>query len=154
MLKKGNYYVRNKDLVPEIHKYKETGKISEELGSMIFKIAKNYANKGSFSRYTWKEDMIGEAVLTCVKYIHNFDPSKQKHPNPFAYITTICHNAFINFIRKQKRHSEIKDRCFKKVQVIENFTGYVVKGINYELIKPEVKIKKKKKLEESTKNDK
>ena len=146
--KKGNYYVNNKELLKEIVEYKETGVISEELGRMIFMIAKNYANKGSFSGYTWKEDMISEAMLTCIKYMHNFNPDKQKYPNPFAYITQICRNAFLNFIRKQKRHGEIKDRCFKHVNVIEGNAGWVIKAINYEIIRP-----KKEKKKEKKKND-
>jgi len=135
-MKKGsNHYVKNKDLLVEIDKYKTTGKISEELGRMITAIASNYSDKGSFSGYSWKRDMICDAVFTCVKYIHNFDPDKQKHPNPFAYITTICHNAFVNYIRKQNKHSKIKDICYNRVSVLIENDSYMEKGINYENLK-------------------
>ena len=118
--------------------YKETGVISEELGRMIWYIAKNYSKKGSFSGYTWREDMISEAILTCLKYMHNFDPTKQKYPNPFAYFTTIVHNAFVNYIRKQKKHSEIKDICYKRYQLFDSIgKKYHVetKAIDYQLLR-------------------
>jgi DNA-directed RNA polymerase specialized sigma24 family protein len=137
-MKEKKYYVRNKDLLPEIIDYKRTGVISEELGIMIMAIATNYSNKGSFSNYTWKDDMVMEAVYTTIRYMHNFDPKKGKYPNPFAYITTICHHAFINFIRKQKKHSKIKDILYKNYQTDENGPNYVftiIKGIDYSLLK-------------------
>ena len=148
---KERYYVRNKDLLPKVEEYKESGVISEELGKMVFQIATNYSNKGSFASYTWREDMIMEAVLTCFKYMHNFDPTKQKQPNPFAYFTTIIHNAFINYIRKQNKHSEIKDICYKRAFVLdEDLSGvhYTAKGIDYKMLRQfdgprKVKVKKK-----------
>lgn len=116
---------------------------------MIFKIAKNYASKGNFSGYTWKEDMRSEAVLTCLKYMHNFDPNKQKYPNPFAYFTTIIYHSFLNYIKKQKKHSEIKDICYKKIDLLSDDRNddynnyYLIKAINYELLRKLDKPKKK-----------
>lgn len=110
------YYVRNADLIPEVKSYSETGVMSEKLGRQLMLIAKNLSNKSNFINYTWKEDMCQEAVLTCCKYLKNFDMEKSN--NPFAYITTICNHAFVNYINKQKRHSEIKDKCFNHREVI------------------------------------
>ncbi len=130
-------YVTNKELLPEIIKFKETwceeekkGEPSEELGRMILLIATRYADKGNFTNYTWKDDMIGDAVLTCLKYIKNFNPEKSQ--NPFAYITTICRNAFINHIKKQHRHSEIKDVCYKRHEILFDGPVYLCKAINYQ----------------------
>ena len=105
-------YVDNKELLEEVRKYKETGKMSERLGGMILMIARNYATKGSYAGYTWVEDFIAEAALTCVRYLKSFDENKYAEPNPFAYITTICRNAFISYIREQKKHSEIKNEIY------------------------------------------
>lgn len=129
------YYVKNSELLPLISEFRDNGHMSEKLGELIMKIATNYANKGSFYAYTWKEDMVGEAVLTVVKYLHNFDPLKQQKPNPFAYITMIIHRSFLNYIRKQKKHSEIKDLCYKNAYKMDEETFYYVKGINYQVLK-------------------
>ena len=137
-MSKKKYYVKNKELLPEIMNYKDTGVISEELGRMIMAIATNYSNKSNFSNYTWKDDMVMEAVYTTIRYIHNFDPTKAKYPNPFAYITTICYHAFINFIRKQKKHSSIKDICYRNYKACQDGPNYMfttIKGIDYSLLK-------------------
>lgn len=142
------YYVKNKDLIPEIEKMSENdGQLSEELGRMVLLIAKNLSNKGNFINYTWKEDMIQEGVLTCCKYLRNFDLNKSK--NPFAYITTICTHAFVNYINRQKKHSDIKDRCFHNREfVVEDDTLTLSnKAIDYSVMSRETKKKKKKKAE-------
>ena len=127
---KSAFYLKNSDIILEMKMYKETGIVSENLGKMIVRIASNYSNIGSFSGYTWKEDMISEAVLTCLKYLHNFDIEKSN--NPFAYFTTISKHAFINYIMKQKKHSSIKDICVKKRGIFVGKTGYAESAIDYE----------------------
>ena len=113
----------------------------------ILEIATNYSNKGNFASYTWKEDMISEAVMTCLKYKHNFKPEKFEKPNPFAYFTTVIHNAFINYIRKQNKHSEIKDICYKKAHILdEDKFHFTAKAIDYrDLRKYDKPAKRKKK---------
>lgn len=140
------HYASNKSLLVEMQKYKNTckwdekgkfiegsGYISQELGFMIQSIATKYASKGNFSGYTWKDDMIGDAILTCIKYMHNFKPERSK--NPFAYFTQIIHNSFLNSIKKQKKHSKIKDSCYKRGHILNEGKQFSDKGINYELLK-------------------
>lgn len=136
---KSKYYVRNEDLLPHIYKYRETGVVSEELGKMLLMIADNFANKGSFRGYTWIEDMKQEAVFTCVRYIHNFNPMKYKRPNPFTYFTTIIQRSFLNYIRKQKKHSKIKDHCYNNYHLFNETSDECAfektKGIDYTILK-------------------
>lgn len=80
--------------------------ISPELGCMIYNISENLAKKGNFAGYTWKDDMIQDGCLACVLYLHNYN---KDYPNAFGYVTSICARAFINHIKKQKKHSIIKD---------------------------------------------
>lgn len=143
-----NYYIKNSDLLEEVIKYKETGVVSETLGKMIVSIAESYASKGSYVGYTWISDMISEAVLTCMKYLNNFDPEKSS--NAFAYITQICKNSFKAFIKNQHKHSKIKDLCYKSYdKFVESQSTYSTKTINYENIllpteEPQKRKKKKK----------
>jgi DNA-directed RNA polymerase specialized sigma subunit len=116
-------YVENDELYKEIVAYSKEYKnykskiddgdmnisrpsISPELGFMIREISENLAKKGNFAGYTWKDDMIQDGCLACVLYIHNYKP---EYPNAFGYVTSICARAFINHIKKQKKHSLIKD---------------------------------------------
>jgi len=147
-MKKKNFYITNEELIPELQKYNNTGKISNELGGMIYKIAKNLSNKGRYLSLSWKDDMIQEALLTCCKYVHNFkldiDPKTGKNSNAFSYITTICANAFSAYNKKQKKHSLIKDLCYKEINKLEeNQSVWVEKGIDYSVL---VKDKKKEDL--------
>jgi hypothetical protein len=85
---------------------KEKPRVSEYLGSCILLIAKNVSNIRSFSRYTYKDEMVQDAVLVSLKYIDNFDP--EVTTNPFGYFTKICTYAFISRILAEKKHTYIK----------------------------------------------
>lgn len=144
-------YINNKNLLKELSIYKETGERSEELGRMFLLLATRYSDRGSFAGYSWKDDMICEAVLTCIKYMHNFDVDID-NPNPFAYFSRIIHNAFLNYIAKQKQHSKIKDICYKNIDFItpdcstaeDDCRNFDVYAIDYQLIRGNKKKKRKK----------
>lgn len=104
------YYLKNADLVKEIIKFKKDKVASETLGTYLLSIANNLSTKGNFHGYTWRSDMVSEAVLTCIKYLKNFKPGKT---SAFAYVTQICKHSFIAYIKTERKHSEIKDKCYK-----------------------------------------
>jgi DNA-directed RNA polymerase specialized sigma24 family protein len=143
-------YIKNKNLLEELRVYKETGERTEELGRMFLLLAQRYSDRGSFAGYSWKDDMICEAVLTCIKYMHNFDVDID-NPNPFAYFSRIIHNSFLNYIAKQKVHSKIKDICYKNIDFItpdsmedDDRKHFDICGINYQQIRGNKKKKRKK----------
>lgn len=107
---KNTYYVKNVDLLVEIEKWQSSGKMSNELGRMIQKIAEGLSRKPNWSGYTWIQDMRAESVLTVIKYLKNFNPAKSK--NPFAYISTIITNSYIGYLNTAKKHSRIKQALF------------------------------------------
>ena len=144
-------YVDNASLLKEVKVFKETGCRSEELGRMILLIASKYSDKGSFAGYTYKDDMVCEAVLTCIKYMHNC--SIEEGSNLFAYFSKIIHNAFLNFIAKQKKHSNIKDVCYKNLDFLVEDSCYDsgspaqyfnVSAIDYQVIRGKKKKKRRK----------
>jgi hypothetical protein len=49
---------------------------------------------------SFKEDMIGDAIENCIRYIFNFDGNKSS--NAFNYVTTIAAFAIIRRIKKEK----------------------------------------------------
>jgi DNA-directed RNA polymerase specialized sigma24 family protein len=128
--KNDGHYVGNAELLAEIIIFKRTGIATDKLGGMLLKIANNYTTKGNFIGYTWKNDMVGDAMLTCLKYLKNFNPERSS--NAFAYITQICKNSFKAHIKLQKRHSEIKDRCYKNYNVLVDSFGDT--AIDYEVL--------------------
>lgn len=104
-------------------KIKQRAKASDKLGKMIYLIVSGLAKKGNWSGYTWNEDMIGEGIITVIKYMHNFTEGKNAH----AYISKISQNAFIQYIQKQKKHSQIKDELYDCVLDDE----YMEKALDY-----------------------
>src|SRR6478735_5916088 len=99
------HYVNNKTLYEEMVKHiaaykkaaeegKESPRVSEYIGQCISLIANKLSTNRSFCGYSYREDMIGDGIETCLRYLHNFDPNKTK--NPFAYFTQIIYYAFLH----------------------------------------------------------
>jgi DNA-directed RNA polymerase specialized sigma subunit len=125
-------YINNADLLAEVILFKSTGVMSENLGKMLLALANNYSSKGNFVGYTWRNDMVSEAVLTCVKYLKNFNPDRSS--NVFSYVTQICKNSFKLYIKDQNKHSKIKDICYNTAEDFkrDNEVVYIQKSLNYE----------------------
>lgn len=83
-------------------------KINDKIGKMIFDIATNLSYRYNFINYTFREEMVGDGIETCVKYLDNFDPEKSK--NAFGYYTQICYYAFVRRITKEKKQADIKKK--------------------------------------------
>lgn len=112
-----NHYVDNKrlyaEMVTHVAAYKEakekgleTPPVSRYIAQCIKLIAERNSTNRNFIGYTYREDMIGDAVENCLRYLHNFNPEKSN--NPFAYFTTIMTYAFIRRIDKEKKQAYIK----------------------------------------------
>ena len=108
------FYVAKKDMMAELVKYKETGIITEELGEMFLKIARRFTSKPGFSGYTYREDMISDAVARMVSQICKFDLN---HPsaNPFAYFTQIAYHQVISRIAKENKQTSIREKFRDKI---------------------------------------
>jgi DNA-directed RNA polymerase specialized sigma24 family protein len=140
------HYVKNADLLAEIIIFKQTGIVTDRLGGMLLSIANNYTTKGNFIGYTWKNDMVGDAMLTCLKYLKNFNPERSS--NAFAYITQIIKNSFRAYLKEQKKHAQIKDICYNRyIELVqsdpEKFGNTT--AINYEILADSKKGKRGKK---------
>jgi hypothetical protein len=78
------------------------------LGECILLIAKNMAMMHCFRGYTWIDEMIGDAVEDCIRYLHVFDSARSE--NAFGYFSKVCSWAFIRRIKKEKKQKIIKSR--------------------------------------------
>jgi len=144
--RKSKYYVLNEELIPEIEYFKKTcvyddngkyipgsGIISNELGRMILLITNGLSKKSNYYGYTWRDEMVSSAILTIVKYLHNFNLEKSQ--NPFAYISTIANRAFWQYIAYAKKHGKIKKYLWdRKPKYFEDNDFYTSVSIDYETI--------------------
>lgn len=125
----GKNYLNNAELYEVFVQYTEDKNHAIEAGldkpplpdpiaKAILDICHNLSYYASFINYTYKEDMVGDAIEVCVRYIDNFDPEKTK--NPFSYITTIAYQAFVRRIKKEQRQHYYK---LKSIQMSGGFAA-------------------------------
>lgn len=103
------YYVNSKEFSQALESFYHSGSddISEQLGVYIHKIATGLSYAPNFINYTYKEDMIGDAVYKMLLAIKNKKFDLNSGNNPFSYFTTVAFHAFINRIKKEKKQREI-----------------------------------------------
>lgn len=136
---KDNHYINNDSFRDDLLQYLEEKnknshqQIPDSIGQAILSIANNLAKRSNFCGYTFKEELIGDAIETCIKYLHNYDVNKSS--NPFAYFTQICFYAFVRRIKKEKVQYSIKRNIIKNLELIpdEDLANYqeVDKGGQY-----------------------
>ncbi len=124
--KNDRHYIDNSLFLEEITKYRNTvqqaiksntpkPQVPEYIGDCFIKIANQLAFKSNFINYSFREDMILDAIENCLTYIDNFDPEKSK--NPFAYFTQITYYAFVRRIQKEKRHLQTKYKYIESLDI-------------------------------------
>ena len=110
------HYVNAREFEDELIKYYDNDKISDFLGLAIQKIATGLSYAPNFINYSYKEDMVGDAVLKMYQAVLHKKFKLNKGFSPFGYFTTIAYHAFICRIKKEKKHNEVieeyKERNF------------------------------------------
>ncbi len=110
------HYVNAREFEDALIKYYDDGKLTNYLGEAIQKIASGLSYAPNFINYSFKEDMIGDAVLKMYQAILHKKFKLNEGFSPFGYFTTIAYHAFICRIKKEKKHHEVieeyKERQF------------------------------------------
>lgn len=92
-------------------------KIPEYIGSCFLKISEGLSHKPNFVRYTYRDEMVMDAVENCIKAINNYNieaATRTGKPNAFAYFTQISYFAFLRRIAKEKKQQDIKMRWIEQ----------------------------------------
>lgn len=109
------FYVNPKEFEDEIVIYYKVGSISEKLGESITKIAHGLSYAPNFINYTYKDDMVGDAIVKMFSALKNKKFKINCGFSPFSYFTTIAFHAFINRIKKEKKHHDAINDYKEKV---------------------------------------
>lgn len=119
---KSRYYIDNDEYTNQVVDYIKKQIATDRLGELFKLHVDKCASASCFKGYTFLDEMKGTALLFLMKYSRSFKVDKilasGKKPNAFKYCTTIIHNAFIQVINKEKKHSKIKDSLIKSQQRI------------------------------------
>lgn len=104
------HYVNSKEFTENIKAFydnDEDKEINEKLGESIQKIATGLSYAPNFINYSYKDEMIGDAIVKMFSALRlkKFDLSSGN--NPFSYFTTIAFHAFINRIKKEKKQRQV-----------------------------------------------
>ena len=132
--KKSEHYVNNADFsqavvtyVRTVNEAKQTSKtlpvVPDYIAQCFLSIAEGLSHKSNFIRYTYREEMVMDAVENCLKAIENYDieaATRTGKPNAFAYFTQITWYAFLRRIAKEKKQQDIKLKYLTR-SGIENF---------------------------------
>jgi hypothetical protein len=100
------HYVNSREFEDEIKHYYKSNYISPKLGESINKIAHGLSYAPNFINYSYKDEMIGDAIVKMVSALKNKKFKLNSGFSPFSYFTTIAFHAFINRIKKEKKHHE------------------------------------------------
>lgn len=121
---KERYYVNSKLFREQLSKYYNDDVMTNDLAENIVKIAEGLSYNHRFIRYSrsWKEDMVGDAIVKMYhaleKKLFNIDSEF----NPFSYFNRIAWNAFANRIKKEKgQHEGLEE--YKDIIYMEAMTG-------------------------------
>ena len=104
--------------------------VPDYIASCFLRIAEGLSHKSNFIRYTYREEMVMDAVENCLKAIENYNleaATRTGKPNAFAYFTQITWYAFLRRIAKEKKQQEIKLKYLTKAS-IENFVDNDLEG--------------------------
>jgi len=85
--------------------------VPDYIAECFLKIAEGLSHKANFVRYTYREEMVMDAVENCLKAIDNYNletATRTGKPNAFAYFTQIAWYAFLRRIEKEKRQQDVK----------------------------------------------
>lgn len=120
--KQSIHYVNNAEFSQAVVEYVKCVELAKESNSELpivtnyiaecfLKIAEGLSHKGNFARYTYREEMVMDAVENCLKAIENYNieaATRTGKPNAFAYFTQISWYAFLRRIDKEKKQQDIK----------------------------------------------
>jgi hypothetical protein len=135
-LKEKPYYVNNRDFSEAVYDYAVEARQAREseidlpivtnyIADCFIKIAEGLSHRPNFVRYTYREEMVMDAVENCLRAIGNYNieaATRTGKPNAFSYFTQICYFAFIRRITKEKKQQDIKFKFIEKMG-IEDFVA-------------------------------
>ena len=116
------HYVNNREFSLAVVEYvkranqaeaskKEIPKVTDYIATCFLKISEGLSHKSNFIRYTYREEMVMDAVENCLKAIENYNieaATRTGNPNAFAYFTQISWYAFLRRIAKEKKQQDVK----------------------------------------------
>jgi len=130
------HYVNNREFSEAVMEYAISARdakakddqiptVTDYIAQCFIRIAEGLSHRPNFVRYTYREEMVMDAVENCLRAINNYNietATRTGKPNAFSYFTQICYFAFIRRITKEKKQQDIKFKFIEKMG-IEDFVS-------------------------------
>ena len=132
---KEKYYINRHVFLKQLEEYYESDKMTNELALNLLKIAEGLSYNHRFIRYSrsWKEEMVGDAILKMYSALEKKLYDVKSGYNPFSYFNRIAWNSFTKRITDEKdEHAGLNE--YKDMIYMDNMTGPESQGHVY--VKP------------------
>ena len=106
--KKPRNYINNTDFLIQVALSNKQDQMTDELVRMLQTLTKRYGAKGNFAGYSFNEDMQCYAMYMLVRTWRAFNVERSL--NPFAYFTQCIKNSFIQYLKKERKERDVRDK--------------------------------------------
>jgi hypothetical protein len=119
------HYVNAAEFESAIRKFYTSGILTAYLGESVSKIANGLSYAPNFLNYSYRDEMIGDAIVKMMTALKHKKFNLDSGYSPFSYFTTIAFHAFINRIKKEKKHHETLEQYKEKM-----YTDKMIEGMS------------------------
>ena len=117
-----DFYVDNKKFSAAVIEYgykraeaqaagQELPRASRYIGDCLYRICNGVSMKPNFRFYSYREEMVGDAIENCMKALGNYDSdaaTRSGNPNAHSYFSTIAFYAMVRRIQNEEKQVNIK----------------------------------------------
>jgi hypothetical protein len=125
------HYVDNKEFARAVVEYSQHVKLAKEndqeipvvtdyIARCFLRMAEGLSHRPNFSGYSYREEMVMDGVMSCLKAVTNFNPeaaTRSGLPNAFGYFTQIMFFAFLQRIAKEKKQQDVKMKLLHNIDI-------------------------------------
>ena len=115
-MKESPYYVDNEKFTNAVIEYANRCQTLDEgadipqasnyIGHCIDRICNGVANRQNFNGYSYKEFMVTDAIIDCIKALPKYDPeasTRGGRPNAHGYFSQVAYFAMVRVIKDQNK---------------------------------------------------
>jgi len=117
------HYVNAKEFEEGIRSFYASEILTQYLGESVSKIANGLSYAPNFINYSYRDEMVGDAIVKMMTALKHKKFNLDSGYSPFSYFTTIAFHAFINRIKKEKKHHETLEQYREKM-----YTDKMIEG--------------------------
>lgn len=155
---KGQYWIDKKVFYQAVCDHREqqaldeNAPMTEYIGQCIINIATGVMSRYNFNRYSYRDEMISDAILTIIKYYNTFDINKSN--NPYGYFWLAAYRAGQRKVILEKEQQAIRAKTVQNMVIdddilsldeLNDFNNYMSEFSDFDLTEYEASKSKKNK---------